>query len=164
MTTKMTTDVRAVVVRGARAEAVEDGSAAIEAEHVLLALTELSGTTTARLLAEAGLTHETTRAALDREWEQSLSIAGVAVTIAELPKATPDRSRSPQIGETTKLLLKRAMATAGTTGGGRIGAAHLLVGALDTKLGRVPRALELAGIDREVLRDKAYEAAGRRDH
>jgi ATP-dependent Clp protease ATP-binding subunit ClpA len=163
MTTKVN-DVRAVVVHGARAEAVEDGSAAIEAEHVLLALTELSGTTTARLLADAGLTHETTRAALDREWEQSLSTAGVAVAIAELPKATPDRSRNPQIGETTKLLLKRAMATSSATGGGRIGAAHLLVGALDTNLGRIPRALELAGIERDSLRAKAYEAASRRDH
>ncbi|NEA34204.1 Clp protease N-terminal domain-containing protein [Streptomyces sp. SID13031] len=163
MTTKVN-DVRDVLIRGARAEAVEDGSATIEAEHVLLALTELSGTTTARLLAEAGLTHETTRAALDREWEQSLSVAGVAVAIAELPKATPDRSRSPQIGEATKLLLKRAMATASATGGGRIGAAHLLVGALDTNLGRIPRALDLAGIDRKALRTQAYEAATRRDH
>jgi ATP-dependent Clp protease ATP-binding subunit ClpA len=163
MTTKVN-DVRAVLVRGARAEAVEDGSAAIEAEHVLLALTGLSGTTTARLLAEAGLTYETTRAALDREWEQSLAVAGVAVVIAELPKATPDRARNPQIGETTKLLLKRAMATATATGGGRIGAAHLLVGALDTKLGRIPRALDLAGIDREALRAQAHQAATRRDH
>jgi ATP-dependent Clp protease ATP-binding subunit ClpA len=163
MTTKVN-DVRAVVVHGARAEAVGDGSAAIEAEHVLLALTELSGTTTARLLADAGLTHETTRAALDREWEQSLATAGVAVTIAQLPKATPDRSRNPQIGETAKLLLKRAMATAVATGGGRIGAAHLLVGALDATLGRIPRALELAGINREALRDQAYQAAIRREH
>jgi ATP-dependent Clp protease ATP-binding subunit ClpA len=163
MTTKVN-DVRAVVVHGARAEAVEDGSPAIEAEHVLLALTELSGTTTARLLADAGLTHETTRAALDREWEQSLATAGVAVAIAELPKATPDRARNPQIGESAKLLLKRAMATASATGGGRIGAAHLLVGALDTTLGRIPRALELAGINREALRDQAYQAATRREH
>jgi ATP-dependent Clp protease ATP-binding subunit ClpA len=163
MTTKVN-DVRAVVVRGARDEAVEDGSAAIEAEHVLLALTELSGTTTARLLADAGLTHESTRAALDREWEQSLAVAGVAVAVDELPKATPDRSRRPQIGETTKLLLKRAMSTSSATGGGRIGAAHLLVGALDTELGRIPRALQLAGINREALRTQAYEAATRGEH
>ncbi|GAA3552889.1 Clp protease N-terminal domain-containing protein [Kribbella ginsengisoli] len=163
MTTKVN-DVRAVVVHGARAEALEDGSPMIEAEHVLLALTELSGTTIARLLADAGLTHDATRAALDREWEQSLATAGVAVSIAELPKATPDRSRNPQIGETAKLLLKRAMATASTTGGGRIGAAHLLIGALDTTLGRIPRALELAGIDRQGLRDQAYQAAIRSEH
>ncbi|GAA0957318.1 hypothetical protein GCM10009554_67930 [Kribbella koreensis] len=163
MTTKVN-DVRAVVVHGARAEALEDGSPTIEAEHVLLALTELSGTTTARLLADAGLTHDATRAALDREWEQSLATAGVAVSIAELPKATPDLGRNPQIGETAKLLLKRAMVAASTTGGGRIGAAHLLVGALDTTLGRIPRALELAGIDRQGLRDQAYQAAIRSEH
>lgn len=160
MTTKVN-DVRAVLIRGARAEAVEDGSTAIEAEHVLLALTELTGTTTARLLAEAGLTRETIRAALDREWEESLSVAGVTVAVAELPKATPDRSRNPQIGETTKLLLKRA---ADSSAGGRMGAAHLLIGALDTNLGRIPRALDLAGINRKALRTQAAEAAARRDH
>jgi len=160
MTTKVN-DVRAVLVRGAKAEAIADGSPAIEAEHVLLALTELTGTTTARLLAEAGLTRETFRAALDSEWEQSLSVAGVTVTVAELPKATPDRSRNPQIGETTKLLLKRATAT---SAGGRIGAAHLLIGALNTNLGRIPRALDLAGINREALQAQAVEAAARGDH
>ncbi|WBQ06548.1 Clp protease N-terminal domain-containing protein [Kribbella sp. CA-293567] len=159
--TTQANEVREVLIRSARAEAVEDGSVAIEAEHVLLALTKLSGTTTARLLAGAGLTHATLRAALDREWEQSLSVAGVEVSVDELPKATPDPSRNPQIGETTKLLLKRAGATAG---GGRIGAAHLLAGALDTTLGRVPRVLGLAGVDREALRDQASAAAARKDH
>jgi ATP-dependent Clp protease ATP-binding subunit ClpA len=163
MATKVN-DVRAVLVRSARLEAVEDGSAAIEAEHVLLALTELTGTTTARLLAEAGLTRETVRAALDREWEESLSVAGVTVAVAELPKATPDRSRSPKIGETTKLLLKRAMDSAAATGGGRIGAAHLLAGALNTNRGRIPRALALAGINREALLTQATDAATRQDH
>ncbi|WP_433009618.1 Clp protease N-terminal domain-containing protein [Kribbella sp. CA-294648] len=163
MATKVN-DVRAVLVHSARAEAVEDGSAAIEAEHVLLALTELTGTTTARLLAEAGLTRETVRAALDREWEESLSVAGVTVAVAELPKATPDRSRNPKIGETTKLLLKRATDCASATGGGRIGAAHLLAGALNTTHGRIPRALHLAGVDREALLTQATAAAARQDH
>jgi hypothetical protein len=36
-------------------------------------------------------------------------------------------------------------------------AAHVLVGVLDTKLGRVPRTLELAGVDRTALYAKAIQ-------
>ena len=159
-----TKDVRAVLVRGARSEAQLDGSATIEAEHVLLALAALGGTTTARLLAEAGLSRDEIRAALDREWEQSLAVAGITVAVAELPTATPDPDRRPRIGESTVRLLKRAADTASGFGGGRIGAAHMLVGVLDAKLGRVPRALDLAGIDRAALRARAAEAAEQGDH
>jgi ATP-dependent Clp protease ATP-binding subunit ClpA len=159
-----TKDVRAVLVRGARREAQLDGSATIEAEHVLLALAALDGTATARLLAEAGLSRDEIRAALDREWEQSLAVAGITVGVAELPTATPDPGRRPRIGESTVRLLKRAMDTASGFGGGRIGAAHMLVGLLDAKLGRVPRALDLAGIDRAALRARAAEAAEQGEH
>jgi ATP-dependent Clp protease ATP-binding subunit ClpA len=157
-------DVRLVLVRGAGEEARSDGSEAIEAEHVLLALAKLPGSTAARLLAEAGLGSEEIRAALDREWEQSLAVAGISVAVAELPTATPDPSRNPRIGASTKLLLERAMANAAATGGGRIGATNMLVGILDDKRGRVARALDLADVDRAALRMKAAEAADQGDH
>jgi ATP-dependent Clp protease ATP-binding subunit ClpA len=163
MSTKVK-DVRSVLVHGARAEAKLDGSAAIEAEHVLLALASLPGSATARLLRDAGLTRDAIRAALDREWEQSLAVAGIALEAGTLPTATPDPSRSPQMGESTKLLLKRAMDNAAQSGGGRIGAANMLVGILDAKLGRVSRALDLAGIDRAALRTQAAEAAEQGNH
>ncbi|TCM41826.1 Clp protease N-terminal domain-containing protein [Kribbella sp. VKM Ac-2568] len=163
MSTK-TKDVRSVLVRGARAEARLDGSSMIEAEHVLLALAALPGSAAARMLHGAGLTRDAIRAALDREWEQSLATAGIAVTVAELPTATPDEERTPAIGESTKLLLKRAMDNAAATGGGRIGASNMLVGILDANLGRVPRALDLAGIDRAALRAQATQAAEQGDH
>ncbi|MDX6251398.1 MAG: hypothetical protein QOF10_4758 [Kribbellaceae bacterium] len=158
MSTKVK-DVRSVLVHGAREEARLDGSASIEAEHVLLALAALKGSSAARLLGEAGLTRDALRVALDREWEGSLAVAGITVEVAELPAATPDASHNPHIGESTKLLLKRAMECVAATGGGRIGAAHMLVGALDAKLGRVPRALDLAGVDRAALRARAAQAA-----
>ena len=65
-------------VRGTRPG--RDGSRTIEAEHVLLALAASRTTPAARMLAEAGLTEDAIRAALDREWEQSLAVAGIAVT------------------------------------------------------------------------------------
>jgi len=153
----MSTDVKDVcslLVRAAREEARRDGSRTIEAEHVLLALAATEDTEAVRMLTEAGLTETAIRAALDREWEQSLAVAGIAVKIGLLPAATPDHQRDPQIGESTKLLLKRAM----DAGSGRLGPTRILVGILDTERGRVARALEAVGVDRAALRTKAAEA------
>jgi len=157
-------DVRAVLVEGARSEALADGSAAIEAEHLLLGLAGRERTTASRLLREAGLDREAIRAALDREWEQSLAAAGVRVDVAGRPTATPDPRRSVQIGASAKSVLKRAMDSAAATGGGRIGSTHILVGLLSGRQDRVARALDLAGVDRDRLIAAADEAAARADH
>jgi len=156
MSTKLK-DVRTILVQNAREEAELDGSAAIEAEHVLLSLASPIGGDVARLLAGVGLTRDAIRAALDQEWEQSLAVAGVTVTVAELPRATPERGRHPKFGESAKLVLKRAAERARKLGANRMTAAHVLVGVLDTRLGRVPRTLELAGIDRAALYAKALQ-------
>ncbi|MFG1620884.1 Clp protease N-terminal domain-containing protein [Kribbella sp. NPDC049227] len=156
-------DVRALLVREARTVARRDGSRSIEAEHVLLALAATRTTSAARMLAEAGLTEETIRAALDREWEQSLAVAGIAVRIGLLPEATPDESRNPHIGDSTRLLLKRAM-DAPPKPAGRLGPLRILVGILDTERGRVARALQAAGVDRAALRARAAEALAAGDH
>lgn len=147
-------DVRAVLVRGAREEAQSEGSATIEAEHVLLALAALDGTATARLLSEAGLGRDAVRELLDREWQQSLAVAGVRIDVGQLPKATPDPARRPRIGESTVKLLQRAM----DASSGRITAGHMLVGVLDSKLGRVSRVLDLSGVDRAALRGQAMQS------
>jgi ATP-dependent Clp protease ATP-binding subunit ClpA len=149
-------DVRAILVHHARDEARREGSRTIEAEHVLLALVALEDSAAARMLAEAGLTEDTIRAALDQEWEQSLAVAGIAVRAGTLPGATPDRARDPQIGESTKLLLRRAMDAEPKRG--RFGPLRVLVGLLSTDRGRVARALEAAGVDRTALLAKATEA------
>lgn len=156
-------DVRALLVRGARDEARRDGSRTIEAEHVLIALAATETTPAARMLAEAGLTEDGIRAALDREWEHSLAVAGIAVRIGLLPTATPSPGRDPHIGESTRLLLKRAM-DAPPKLDGRIGPVRILVGILDADRGRVARALEVAGVDRTGLRAKAAEALGQGVH
>ncbi|TCC20366.1 Clp protease N-terminal domain-containing protein [Kribbella speibonae] len=151
-------DVRAILVRAARAEARRDGSRTVEAEHVLLAIAALEDSAAARLLADAGLTESAIRTALNREWEQSLAVAGIAVRMGLLPEATPDRARDPQIGESTKLMLRRAMDAPPKLGGGRFGPMRILVGLLDTDRGRVARTLQAAGVDRAALRTKAAEA------
>ena len=155
-------DVRAILVRAARAEARRDGSRTIEAEHVLLAVAALEDSAASRLLAEAGLTEDAIRAALNQEWEQSLAVAGIAVRTGLLPEATPDRARDPQIGESVKLLLRRAMDA--PPKGARIGPMRVLVGLLDTERGRVARALQAAGVDRVSLRAKAAEALAAGTH
>jgi hypothetical protein len=104
------------------------------------------------------LTEEAIWTALNREWERSLAVAGIAVRMGLLPEATPDRGRDPHIGESTKLLLKRAMDAPPKLGPGRIGPMRILVGLLDTDRGRVARTLEAAGVDRATLHTKATEA------
>jgi ATP-dependent Clp protease ATP-binding subunit ClpA len=151
-------DVRAILVRAARAEARRDGSRTIEAEHVLLAVAAREDSPAARLLAEAGLTEDAIRAALNREWEQSLAVAGIAVQAGLLPEATPDRDRDPQIGESTKLVLRRGMDAPPKIGPGGFGLMRILVGLLDTDRGRVARALQAAGVDRANLRARAGAA------
>ena len=153
----MSTDVRSILVRAARVEARRDGSRTIEAEHVLLALAG-EHSEAAQLLAEVGLTEDAIRSALNREWEQSLAVAGIEVRTGSLPEATPERGRDPQMGESTKLLLHRAMEAAPKPGGGRIGPMRILVGLLATERGRVARALDAAGVDRAALRTRATEA------
>lgn len=149
-------DVRAILVHAARDEARREGSRTIEAEHVLLALAAREDSAAARLLSEAGLTEDTIRAALEREWEQSLAVAGIEVRAGMLPEATPDQARDPQIGESTKLMLRRA--TDAEPKRARFGPVRILVGLLSAERGRVARALEAAGVDRNALLSKATDA------
>ncbi|TDD18202.1 Clp protease [Kribbella turkmenica] len=154
-------DVRTILVRGAREMARREGSRTIEAEHVLLAVAATAGDPAARLLADAGLTEDTIRAALDREWEDSLAVAGIAVRAGLLPQATPDHSRDPGIGESVRLLLERALNAEPKAGGTRIGSVRILAGILDAGRGRVARALQAAGVDRAALRARVAEALAR---
>jgi hypothetical protein len=101
---------------------------------VLLALAGSEDSAAARLLAEIGLTEQAIRAALSREWELSLAVAGIAVRIGLLPEATRDQHRDPYLGESTKLLLKRAMDAPPKLEPGPM---RILVGLLDTDRGRV---------------------------
>ncbi|MEU4238395.1 Clp protease N-terminal domain-containing protein [Actinoplanes sp. NPDC026619] len=127
------------ILAEAAEQARTDGSTTIEAHHLLLALAHDG--------AAAGLDHATIRAALDREFTHSLAAAGVHLT-NDLPPATPTDT-TPHLGATAKAAIERAVTAAhhirDTT------PAHLLLGILQTPAGTVPRALHLAGINRDTL-------------
>lgn len=136
------------VMDQAAAEAQQAGSPTIEAEHLLLAIAAEPESTTQQVLSSAGLDHGTIRDALDQEFEQSLSAAGVTVA-GGLPGPSPSPSRPSRIGTSGKLVVERGVATARNKK--ELRPAHLLLGVLQLDLGTVPRALARAGVDRADL-------------
>ncbi|YCK38466.1 Clp protease N-terminal domain-containing protein [Actinomadura sp. ATCC 39365] len=147
-----------LIVRGA-AEAREEGSAATEAHHLLLAIATVEATAAHRVLTAAGLGRQAIRDALDREFEHSLSATGVSLVSHDLPKPFRDPRDHPGLGATARLALERGFAAA--KGKKDLRPAHLLRGVLSTGVGTVPRALALAGVDRAGLIDRVEETLTR---
>jgi ATP-dependent Clp protease ATP-binding subunit ClpA len=144
------------MVRQAEKEAEEAGSPVIEAEHLLLAMTGDHGCEARDVLASAGLGRDGIRAALDREFRQSLAAAGVTLPPGGLPRASRDRARQARLAASGKLVLQRALRAA--AGQRQIRPGHLLLGVLGAQAGTVPRALALAGVDPGDLAARARQA------
>ena len=141
----------------ARHAAQDDGSATIEAHHLLLAIAGQEGTVAQRMLASVGLDRHAIRVALDREFEHSLQAVGVSAAAFELPRA--GRGRPPaNIGASTKLAFERGFGPGVRKKDLR--SAHLLLGILAAEVGTVPRALALAGVDRADLAERVRQATG----
>jgi ATP-dependent Clp protease ATP-binding subunit ClpA len=147
--------VHAILDQG-RAEARNDGSAMVEAQHLLLAIAAGPDATTRQILSAAGLDHDAIRAALDREFSYSLAAAGVSPASFDLPQATRGADRRPHLGASARLALERGFSS--ETRRNDLQPAHLLLGILRAQFGTVPRALALAGIDRIALADSAGQA------
>lgn len=145
----------AVLKQGAE-EARADGSSAIEAHHLLLAIAASQEEVTRHVLAE--FDRDAIRAALDREYEHSLAAAGVSPSTFGLPQASPADKAPTTMGASTKLALERGFFHAPRKKDLR--PVHLLLGVLQAEVGTVPRALTLAGVDREDLLARARAAAG----
>lgn len=141
---RSTKQARATVL-AATEEARSSGQFAVEAEHLLLALSDHPD------LERLGLDHDQLIAALDREEERSLASVGIAAADFDLPAARRG-TRRPKLGTSAKLALERSMTIAAKRGARRIRASHLLHGVLAAQRGRVPRALQIAGIDVDELR------------
>ncbi|MBV9802972.1 MAG: hypothetical protein JO130_07280 [Solirubrobacterales bacterium] len=141
---RFTKDARATVM-AARAEALAAGHATIEAEHLLLALSERPD------LQALGLDREQLSYALAAEEERSLAAVGVAASGPDEPIG-PRRPRDPQFATSAKLALHRAVSAAAKRGDRRLDARHVLLGVLGAQYGRVPRALQIAEIDVDALR------------
>jgi ATP-dependent Clp protease ATP-binding subunit ClpA len=143
---RFTRDARQVV-KSAETLASGLGSPTVEAEHLLLALADRQP-----VLAEFGLDHDGVLAALDEERVRSLLAVGISAADFDLPPAPLTR---PRFAASSKLALERAVRAAVARSDKRIAGEHLLLGVLAAEAGTVPRALAIAGIDRQELRDRA---------
>jgi ATP-dependent Clp protease ATP-binding subunit ClpA len=148
------------IINHGRGEAQKDGSAAVEAQHLLLAIAIEQEATTHQVLTSAGLDHRAIRDALDREFEHSLSTVGVSAAAFDLPMPSSAPERPQQLGASARLAIERGFTSAGRKKD--LQPVNLLVGILQAEVGTVPRALALAGIDRAGLAERARRAlAGR---
>jgi ATP-dependent Clp protease ATP-binding subunit ClpA len=138
--------LRAIVERAGQ-EAQVDRSPTIDAQHVLLAIAAQPETGPGQVLTSVGLHHRTLREALDREFEHSLSAAGVSVRTLDLPRTSSAPAPANNLGSSVRQALERGVA--GVRKDPR--PMHLLLGILRAEIGTVPRALALAGIDRANL-------------
>ncbi|MEU0480867.1 Clp protease N-terminal domain-containing protein [Streptosporangium sp. NPDC006013] len=141
--------INTIIDQGAH-EAHTDGSATIEAHHLLLAIAAERETTTHQVLTSVGLHHRAIRDALNREFEHSLSAAGVSRAAFDLPQPSSAPQRPSQLGASVKLALERGFASVARKKD--LQPAHLLLGILQAEVGTVPRALALAGIDQADLK------------
>lgn len=137
-------DARAVVA-AAGEEARSGGQLTIEAEHLLLALADQPG------LRDLGLDRDRLVDALEREEERSLAAVGFSAPELDLPRA-PRAPRKLQLATSAKLALHRALQDASKRRDRRLEARHLLLGVLGAERGRVPRALQIADVNVELLR------------
>ncbi|GGK64848.1 hypothetical protein Sme01_25060 [Sphaerisporangium melleum] len=137
-------------------EARRHGSATVEAQHLLLAIAAEEGTIPQRVLASAGLDHQAISAALDREFDHSLSTVGVSRASFDLPRPSGTPKRPPALGATAKLAVERGFASVSRKKDLR--PANLLLGILRAEVGTVPRALALAGVDRTDLLTRVQNA------
>jgi ATP-dependent Clp protease ATP-binding subunit ClpA len=144
------------IVKQAEKEASEAGSPAIEAEHLLLAMTGTHGGEARDALASVGLDRDGIRTALDREFRQSLAAAGVTLPAGGLPRASRDSARQARLAASGKLVLERGLKAA--AGQRQIRPGHLLLGVLGAQAGTVPRALALAGVDQGDLAARIRQA------
>ena len=86
------------IVEDAGYEAGADGSATIEAQHVLIAIAARSETKASQFLCATGLSPQSLRDALNRELERSLNTAGASLQTLKLERghtATPVTSLGP---------------------------------------------------------------------
>lgn len=146
--------LHAIITQSAE-EARATGSSTIEAQHLLLAIAAEGEPATQQILSSAGLDHRTLRDALDREFELSLSAAGVSLAEFGAPQASYAPERPSQMGASAKLALDRGFGSAPRKKDLR--PVHVLLGILLAEVGTVPRTLALAGADRNNLCIRAQE-------
>jgi ATP-dependent Clp protease ATP-binding subunit ClpA len=142
----------------AREEARATGSRKIEAEHLLLALSRQKGTDARDLLESAGLDHAAILDAMEKEFEQSLAVAGVTLKGKNLTSSGGVSGSDPRPAQSFKLALGRAAALVSKRIAPPLEPTHVLVGVLEAREGTVPRILDVAGVDGAELCERARGA------
>jgi len=122
------------------------GASTVEAEHLLLAVAELDDPV-AHVLRAHGLDYDGIAAALAAETERSLAAVGIS---ADNLTFSPFVER-PRYATSAKWALELSLRVALERGESRIGTKHVVLGVLRAAHGTVPRALEIAGVDRAEL-------------
>jgi ATP-dependent Clp protease ATP-binding subunit ClpA len=145
--------------RRAIAQAQLRRASSVEAEHVLLAILGVPSGVAAARLERAGLGYDILTSALDAERRRSLAIAGIAPISAEALAATK-RTTTTRWGASIRDVLRNANKPSAKDG--RPGALEieLSIAILRADLGTLPRALALAGIDRNTLIAELNSAYG----
>ncbi|WP_227997413.1 Clp protease N-terminal domain-containing protein [Nocardia australiensis] len=144
------------IIDSGATEAQSDGSATIEAHHLLLAIAAGREGVTFEALSSVGLDHRAIRNALDREFEHSLSAVGVSLAAFDLPRPSSAHKRPTQLGASAKLGIERSVGSVARKRDLR--PAHLLLGVLQAQVGTVSRALTQAGIDQADLKARLQQA------
>lgn len=144
----------------ARDEARAQGSARIEAEHLLLALAAQPQLSAGRLLRAEGLTADAVRQALDLEFARSLGAVGISLHGFALPDTRLSFLGTLPMGRSAKLAWQRAIQARAGRGRDRrrFDSLHLLIGILAAESGTVARALAMSGFDRQALGERARRA------
>lgn len=147
MSTTIRRYVQAVIDQ-AGTEAQKEGAASIEAQHLLLAIAVEPEARTRQVLSAAGLDYQSIRTALQREFEQSLGVAGVSpAAFGAVARPGASHARPTKLGASAKLALERGLGKRQS----ELRPLHLLLGILQAQKGVVPRALATAGINQPEL-------------
>jgi ATP-dependent Clp protease ATP-binding subunit ClpA len=132
--------------------AAAGGFETIEAEHLLVALTQHADEPTARALQALGVTEPAVQTALDDEYAAALNVVGVPGALATRPKP-PNRSAAatPKWGQSATLVLGRALQAAAHQGQKRIRDHHLLIALSQAEAGVIPRVLATLDVDADDI-------------
>jgi ATP-dependent Clp protease ATP-binding subunit ClpA len=144
---RFTKDARRIV-NDAVTIATELGATTVEAEHLLLAVTRRDDSVS-RALAHCGLSAAELSSALVMETERSLAAVGVS---ADSLSFSPYVEK-PRFAASAKAALEMALRISIERGDRRIAAGHVVLGIFRPDRGTLPRALDMAGLDRKQLRD-----------
>jgi ATP-dependent Clp protease ATP-binding subunit ClpA len=120
-------DARHVVARAQEA-AMRMGAERVEPEHLLVGLAHGSNPA-ARAIAEAGLAPDTIAATIEADLVAMLQVVGVPPSVVDAAPARP-RADRPRLSLHAKTVLEHALREAVRSGERRLGAEHVLLGAL----------------------------------